>query len=146
LRPIQLVVGGNVLDAGFGCPFPNIVVEVAYKNESLANLQNELHAWIGNNTSVQVAIGVKIFGLRDDGSRRMLALLYQRGVVGPAQSVEFGTNVRNAAGLNLSFPLMDLYFGVAQANIPLPVQPLIGNVTIIVVDLAQLQASILRHL
>jgi hypothetical protein len=146
LRPVQLAIGGNVLNAGFGRPFPNLVVEVAYKHESLLTLQNELHAWIGNNTSVQVAIGIKIFGLRKNGSCRMLALLYRRGVAGPTQSVEFGTNIGNAAGLNLSFPLADLYFGVAQANIPLQVQPLIANGAVIVVDLAQLQASILLEL
>jgi hypothetical protein len=68
VRPVQLVIGGNVLDAGFGRPFANLVVEVAYKHESLKLLQNELLIWIGSNTSVQVAIGVKIFGLQKNGN------------------------------------------------------------------------------
>jgi hypothetical protein len=69
----------------------------------------------------------------------MLALLYRKGVANPTQSVEFGTDVGNAAGLNLSFPL-------AKANIPLLIQPLIRNDTMILLDLAQLQASILLEL
>jgi hypothetical protein len=99
LRPVQLRSGGNVLDSGFGTPFPNVVVEIAFQNESLPVLQNELRAWLSNHTSVQVAIGIKIFGKKQDGTRRILALLFRRA--GDVQSVEFGIDQGNIASHNL---------------------------------------------
>jgi hypothetical protein len=59
---------------------------------------------------------------------------------------EFGNDIGNDAGLNLSFPLADLYFGVSQANIPLLIQTSIGNNAMIFLDLEQLHASILLEL
>jgi hypothetical protein len=44
-----------------GNAYPTIVIEVAYVNESLPVLREEIKDWISEETSVMIAIGVKIF-------------------------------------------------------------------------------------
>jgi hypothetical protein len=41
--------------------YPTIVIEIAYANESLPVLREEIKDWISEETSVMIAIGVKIF-------------------------------------------------------------------------------------
>jgi hypothetical protein len=114
--PIQLKINQNILDNGYGSPFPNLVIEIAHQNESLISLQEELAAWIGIHTSVQIAVGIKIFVHSANGTRRLLAHLYKR--FPNIQSVEFGTNLSNHNGLSLRFPLSDLYYGITRNEIP----------------------------
>lgn len=78
--------------------FPNLIVEIAYFNGSW----DELNRWMDPSTTVQVAIGVKIFT-----SIRRRAILLRRN--GPAQEVEFGEDVESPEPL--SFPLRCLYNG-----------------------------------
>jgi hypothetical protein len=73
LTPAGLAIGENILDNGKGCPFPNIVIEVAYKNEPLdlhrgsqsVGLRDVIRNWLSPQTSVQVVIGIKIFERQD---------------------------------------------------------------------------------
>jgi hypothetical protein len=104
--PEGLVIGGEVGEAAGGCPFPNVVLEVAYKNESLASLRAKLNRWVGPETSVQVAIGIKINAV---GSRHV-AILHQRDQ--DVQVVEFGVDAPPPPVTTLSFPLVAVYVGV----------------------------------
>ncbi|EQC36858.1 hypothetical protein SDRG_05688 [Saprolegnia diclina VS20] len=114
LTPVGLVVGGDVFAAAGRSPFPNFVVEIALKNESLPRLNAKLHQWIGPATSVQVAIGVKIFA-----STRRLAIMHLRNM--PTITREFGIARAQpprrapAAPPAFGFPIHMLYHGV-----PLP--------------------------
>jgi len=136
-----------VLDKGDGLPFPNVVLEVAYEHESKPTLEAELNLWMSPLTSVQVAIGIKIFKQRAGGSRAMLALLYQRPVYGPPQNVEFGTNVVGGiAGRTLTFPLAALYANMNPGLLPLSVQGQLAANHQIVIDLTRVQTIILECL
>jgi hypothetical protein len=135
LLPKNLHVGGNVLARipGDTNPFPNVVIEVEYTHFPLPKLKSKLENWIGPSTSVQVAIGIKIMqNRRIDGRRRMIGLVYERGV-DTHQDVEFGTNVSQAEldAAQLTFNAASLFYGV-----PVPVS-LIGQV--ITIPLAVLQ-------
>ncbi|KAL3665288.1 hypothetical protein V7S43_009916 [Phytophthora oleae] len=77
LTPVDLDVGGGVLAAAHNAPFPNVIIEVAYKNGSLPLLRAKLQRWMDHDTSVQVAIGIKIF-VGPVTSRRV-AILHRRG-------------------------------------------------------------------
>jgi hypothetical protein len=59
-----------------GNPFPNIVVEIAYGNESFLTLKSELELWLSEQTSVQMGIGVKIGGPTTKGLRRMRVRIF----------------------------------------------------------------------
>jgi hypothetical protein len=123
-------------------PFPNLVIEVAHSNKSQPKLKTELRNWISDDTSVQVAIGIKIFGPRVNGitSVLVLALVYQRDCpLNQEQAVEFGTNVGDAAGLALTIRLADLYHGVA---FPAGV----NAAATVAVDLADVRDAIARYL
>ena len=102
-------------------------------------MRAELDRWISAFTSVRVAIGIKIFGQRTNGTRRMLALVYRRGVANPDQEVEFGTTLPTAAGLQLTIQVADLYHGTA-----LPPGYAVGDT--LAIDLAPLQGEILSSL
>ena len=73
LRPFGLRIPpakpGNVEEH----PCPTLAVEVAFGNESQKTLKKELMLWTGPTTSVQVALGVKIFIQgRPDNTRLLL--------------------------------------------------------------------------
>ncbi|ETV89787.1 hypothetical protein H310_15384, partial [Aphanomyces invadans] len=104
LFPAGLAVGGAVLAAANNHPYPNVIVEIAYKNESLGRLRAKLERWM-DNTSVQVAIGIKINAINAD----RVAILCQRGQ--PNQEVSFGHP--HLPPLAISFPLALIYTGVA---------------------------------
>lgn len=108
ISPAGLAVGGNILDNGKGFPFPNVIIEVAYKNESLNLLREELENWMLPETSVQVAIGIKLF-VRTRRQRRYRAILRVRN--SPSQEVEFGMDVGEGP-ISLAFPLELIYEGV----------------------------------
>jgi hypothetical protein len=119
-----------------------LVIEVAHQCESLPKLSVELRNWISTRTSVQVAIGIKIFAPQADQSCRLLALVYQRDCPhNPEQAVEFGTNVGDAAGLALTIRLADLYHGVV-----LPAGVDRDAAATIAIDLADLRDVIARYL
>ncbi|RHZ20764.1 hypothetical protein DYB31_007742 [Aphanomyces astaci] len=130
VTPVGLTIGGAVLAAKGVFPYPNVIVEVAYKNDSQERLRAKLDRWMSDTTSVQVAIGIKI----DAATPRRVAILLQRGqpVMPP---LEFG---HPAPGpLQISFPLASVYAGVA---LPPPLAGL-GN-TLISIDLIQLRTVI----
>jgi hypothetical protein len=142
LRPKRLNISPpNVLDQGDGFPFPNIVIEIAYQNESFQLLLDELASWISEFTSVQIALGVKIFGRRVDGSRRLVAILLRRNA--PMQMVEFGTNIHALVDQQLFFPLAELFANVNPADIPDKIQDLIDDNTNLGIDLQDLRTAIL---
>ncbi|EQC27285.1 hypothetical protein SDRG_14906 [Saprolegnia diclina VS20] len=106
ILPRSLAVGGSVLDAGDGQPFPPFVFEVAGQNECLSDMRSKLTRWM-DGTSVQVALGIKIF-LRD---ARYVLILHVRGQ--PTQEVQFGRNKGLHYGAVVSFPAGLLYHGSA---------------------------------
>jgi len=53
-------LGGLIIDSGKGFPFPNIIIETAFKNESWDGLCKVIENWMLPQTLVQFAIG-KIF-------------------------------------------------------------------------------------
>jgi hypothetical protein len=110
VTPVDLAVGGAVLAAVGNFPFPNVIVEIAYKNDSLPRLRAKLERWMDPAySSVQVAIGVKIFPGPVDSRR--VAILHRRGE--PIEEVEFGLHQARPAPLTITFPLGAIYFGVA---------------------------------
>ena len=122
ITPSGLSVGGNILDIGEGAPFPNIIIEVAYKNEPLdphrgsrsVGLRDVIWNWLSPHTSVQVVIAIKVFTRQD---RRYRAILAVRNAP-EWQEVEFGNVNRagrpiGAGPITLEFPLALLYQGVA---------------------------------
>ncbi|RHY25940.1 hypothetical protein DYB25_012456 [Aphanomyces astaci] len=127
LTPVGLTIGASVLAAGPDFPYPNVIVEVAYKNDSLERLRTKLDRWMSDTTSVQVAIGIKI----DAASPSRVAILLQRGqpVMPP---VKFGHP--EPGPLQISFPLASVYAGVALP----PALAGLGN-TPISIDLIQLR-------
>ena len=140
LTPRGLRVGGTVKSAtSDDLPFPNLILEVAFKNESMGKLIQELKTWMSTCTSVQVAIGIKIFERQANGTRRMLILVFRRGSRAPEQQVEFGTDIGSAAGRVVSIRLADLYHGVA-----LPAGAAVD--ASFDVDMEALQAVILENL
>ncbi|KAG1706039.1 hypothetical protein DVH05_002601 [Phytophthora capsici] len=105
--PRNLTVGGEVLAAAHNTPFPNVIIEVAHKNRSLRMLRAKLQRWMSNDTSVRVAIGIKIF--YGPVTSRRVAILHQRGQL--TQEVEFGFDYPPPPPL--TFPLGAIYTGVA---------------------------------
>ncbi|KAF0700489.1 Aste57867_9019 [Aphanomyces stellatus] len=105
IYPAGLAVGGAVLESANNHPYPNVIVEIAYKNESLNNLRAKLEHWM-HNTSVQVAIGIKI----NANNANRVAVLCQRDQ--PNQEVAFGRP--RLTPLAISFPLALIYTGVAM--------------------------------
>ena len=100
----------------------------------------ELRNWISDDTSVQVAIGIRIFAPQADESCRLLALVCQRDCPhNPEQTVEFGTNVGDAAGLTATIRLADLYHGVA-----LPAG--VDAAATVAIDLADVRDAIAHYL
>jgi hypothetical protein len=121
IRPRGTNIGNGVLGDGFGYPFPNLVIEVA-NSELSVQLLEELELWISPETSVQVAIGIKIHmekGCTVDGDvKSMEAILYRRrSVLNPTQWVRFYPVGPNAYPV-LRVHLADLYFGVPLHLIP----------------------------
>ncbi|KAF0698364.1 Aste57867_11014 [Aphanomyces stellatus] len=99
LTPAELTVGGAVLEAVPGFPFPNVIIEVTYKNE---RLPNSCVGWITLLSKLRSES-------RFDAGLRRVAILHPRGQ--PVQEVEFGHAV--APPLTISFPLASIYAGVA---------------------------------
>ncbi|RLN77313.1 hypothetical protein BBJ28_00022724 [Nothophytophthora sp. Chile5] len=83
--------------------FPNLIVEIAH-SQSWNNLVAKLERWMGPNTTVQVAIGVKV-----DRPNRRIILLQRDGQGVVRTEVDFA--VGDPAPI--SFPLRALYHGVA---------------------------------
>ncbi|KAK1929283.1 hypothetical protein P3T76_015235 [Phytophthora citrophthora] len=107
VTPVDLEIGGGVLAAAQNTLFANVIIEVAYKNRSLRMLQDKLQRWMSIHTSVQVAIGIKIFA--GPVTMRRVAILHQRGQ--PTQEVEFGFGCPTPPPL--TFPVDAIYAGVA---------------------------------
>jgi hypothetical protein len=57
-----------------GHPFPSVIFEIAVANETLPFLKEELGLWLSSESDVKMAIGIKIFGKRKDGTRRFVLL------------------------------------------------------------------------
>ncbi|EQC30546.1 hypothetical protein SDRG_11606 [Saprolegnia diclina VS20] len=104
LTPLGLVVGGDVLDAGDGQPYPTFVLEIFYKNESLSDLRATLARWM-DGTSVQVAFGIKV---NTRGHRYVLVLHVRGQPVVESRIDHHATPIRWAG-----FPVAALYWGVA---------------------------------
>lgn len=58
-----------------GNKFPTFVVETAVHHESVPVLEEELDFWLKSFTSVQMAIGIKVFSLRKNKTRRIMAIV-----------------------------------------------------------------------
>jgi len=117
LSPVGLTIGGSIMDNDNGFPFPNLVIETAFKNEPLNGLCQVIDQWMLPQTSVQVAIGIKIFYRTQRPCRYRAILAIQNS---PTWEVEFGMDVSGLGPLSLAFPLELLYEGA-----PLP--PTLAN-------------------
>jgi hypothetical protein len=136
MQPSDILIGDGVLNDGFGFPFPTLVVEVAFA-ESRAQLLEDLERWISPETSVQVAIGIKIHGSKhsaesSDGGRResgegsgdggpieaIDAFLYRRSSPTREQSIRFHPPKPGVPPPVLRVRLADLLFGVAPERLP----------------------------
>ncbi|KAH9111531.1 hypothetical protein LEN26_003871 [Aphanomyces euteiches] len=110
LKHENLRVGGHVL-AGTAKqdPFPNVVIEVAYKNQPFDKLLDKLRNWVHPRyTSVQVGIGIHI----SPNSNRRRAILHVRGPPVQETVTEFGDNIATNP-LTLEFPMASIFEGVA---------------------------------
>jgi hypothetical protein len=115
LKPVDLLPQHvhNLTCNSLGDTFPTLVLEVAFENESAPVLLEELALWVSAATSVQVAIGIKLYPV----SKKLRAIMFRRATAGagPEFNEEFGVGVvYPAAGLFLTFPVSDLF-----ANFPL---------------------------
>ena len=139
LFPSRSSIGNGVLDDGYGFPTPTLVVEIAY-SESRAQLLRELAAWISADTSVQVAIGIKMYPYETE-SDKAEALVYRRGFKAPEQVVRFSPeNGRPTIKLHLR----DLFFGVVQ-KLPGELQDRIARDETIEIDLGLVRREIFRN-
>jgi hypothetical protein len=116
-----------------GNRWPNIIVEVAYK-ESETHVRAKAMSWLETaatpNNGVQQVIVIKIgANVRLDGSRTMKAWRYERGAAAnPVQAIEFGNHGpatgATAAGLDgmqLRIPVTSVYLPNAPpADLPGP--------------------------
>ncbi len=98
-----LMIGGSIMDNGYGFPFPHVVIEIAYKNESLNGLCKIIDHWMLSQTSVQVAIGIKIFFISQGQPRRYQAVFAILN--SPTEEVEFGMDSSGVGPITLAFPL-----------------------------------------
>jgi hypothetical protein len=167
MSPDDLTVGGSSGDqvkaAYDNRPFPNLAIEIAFKNEDRHKLVQELLELVSPWTSIQVAIGIKIEDMRTNGGHVLMsAYVFRRNQAytsapvvfdddvhkipqfEPEQQVEFGTDVEYpAGGLSIHFPLADLYFGSSE---PASVYAAIQNNCLIEIDLGDLRDRIVRWL
>jgi len=132
LSPAGLTIGGSIMDDGYGFPFPQVVIEIAYKNESLSGLCKVIDHWMLPQTSVQVAIGIKIFVTSQGRPRRYRAVFAVRN--SPTWEVEFGMDAGGAGPIALTVPLEMLYEGA-------PFPPALANLVdpTITIDLIALR-------
>jgi len=75
-----------------GSAFPNVVIEVG-DSQSLKDLHDNAQMWLDPNTTVEVAIVIKVFGKsKTSNERPMVALRYERGAnpTQPTYAVSFG--------------------------------------------------------
>ncbi|RIA98322.1 hypothetical protein C1645_750248 [Glomus cerebriforme] len=76
-----------------GWPYPTVVVEVGL-SEGTKSLHDLARRYFDRRTTVQLYLAIKIFGRRRDGTRALLAFLYQRTSSNPGRPVlvkSFGT-------------------------------------------------------
>ena len=122
ISPAGLTIGGSIMDNGYGYPFPHVIIEIAYKNESLSGLRRVIDHWMLPQTSVQVAIGIKIFVTSQGRPQRYRAIFAVRN--SPTWEVEFGMDAGSAGPIALAFPLERFFEGApfppALANLADP--------------------------
>jgi len=83
-------VGGVGAANPQGAPWPAVLLEICYLR-SLATGTRKAVQWLGANTGVQVVIIIKIYPIDVNGGIGMVALRFERGIVGPAYAISFGT-------------------------------------------------------
>ncbi|KAG9399953.1 hypothetical protein AC1031_011419 [Aphanomyces cochlioides] len=111
LMPVNMCVGGHVLaGTAHRDPFPTVVIEMAYKNQTFDKLLGKIRSWMHPQyTSVQVAIGIHISPV----SSRRRAILHVRGQA--VQMTEFGDDITTVP-LTLEFPMACIFWGVEWSN------------------------------
>ena len=140
LIPWRSSISTEVLDDGFGFPTPNLVIEIAC-SESREQLVRELTSWTSAGTSVQVAVGIKMYPY-SERSDRAEAIVHRRGVSNPEQVVRFSPDAGDCP--IIVFHLKDLFFGVVP-KLPLGLQDRIARDEIIKIDLKKVRDRILRN-
>ena len=150
IRPTGIHIGDGVLDDGFGFPFPTLVVEAAFA-ESREQLLEDLELWVSPQTSVQVAIGIKIHGreVRHEGRvvdtvEAIEAILLRRNAPAPARSLRFHPARPGARPQALRLHLSDLFFGVARDRLPDGLRQRVARGETVDVDLRYVRERILE--
>ncbi len=140
LFPRRSSISAEVLDDGFGFPTPNLVIEIAY-SESREQLVRELTSWISAGTSVQVAVGIKMYPY-SQRSDRAEAVVFRRGVSNPEQVAQFSPDAGDCP--TIAFHPKDLFFGVVP-KLPLGLRDRIARDETIKIDLRCARDEILRN-
>ena len=119
------------------------VVEIGYLHGTREDLKRSLSTWVSPESHVRTAIGIKISRERIGSTRRMLALLYEKGADNPVQEIEFGTDVANVEGLVLKVSLRNLFFG-AHSIQKVALRNALRDDSKVEINLAMLQKEILK--
>ncbi|RIA87886.1 hypothetical protein C1645_853435 [Glomus cerebriforme] len=69
-----------------GWPYPTVVVEVGL-SEGVKSLHSKARKYLSQRTTIQVYIAVKIFSRRRDGTRALIAFVYERASNNPGKPV-----------------------------------------------------------
>lgn len=112
--------------------FPTFIAEVAYTHESYSQLMEELEAWLGPNTTVQLALGIHLKKLT---SNKVILQAILKGRDRTTKIVDFGTGYESVPQV-LDIPLEKLLWGT-------PYQTLYTGRTICV-DLALIRRKVLE--
>lgn len=89
--------------------FPTLIVEVSYKNQAFPGLMEKLHRWMGSDTTVQVAIGIRICPVL----RRFVLMRRNpefNGIGNERLIIQTG-NFEAGQQHHVAFPVADLYVG-----------------------------------
>ena len=113
----RLAPGALYAADSLGSPFPNVILEVAFREE-LEHVQTKARLWLGPLTTVQEVIVIKVgYEALPEGGRELLAFCYIRGAANPVQSIDFSYPAHQlaavgTAGMQLHIPHPSLYAGV----------------------------------
>ena len=135
---------GGRMEDGYGFLFPNLVVEIAV-SESRSDLLADLRTWISDQTSVQVAIGIKIYTRRgstvDGPLEGMEAIVFRRrNVQNPDHVVQLYPATEDPPVLTIH--LSDIFFG-SEHPLPMDLARSILHDETIAIDLSDFVDSII---
>lgn len=116
---------------GQGCnsnndPYPTVVFEIA-DSQSTPNVCSKVRMYFSARTSIRIVILIKRFGVHLNGTRALLAMVFNRGTLNPlipTQTISFGsaplaTSIINFLMTNMGVTLQN-FTGLGFGNPPHP--------------------------